>query len=172
MEVDDYGRTIPNTRTGAGTGTSEGGKRLLGPIIPDSARYQLFNGTAAGGSTGTGGAGHGRRLPNYAGLASPSASPPPANSRGEAYQGPQQAYQPQPVYRVAQPQPSQARPRAPQQDPTYDATSSGVYPSMGTSGFSSGVEMNREVAVSRAVNAQWWAGYWFAMSEVSSRLAS
>ena len=27
--------------------------------------------------------------------------------------------------------------------------------------------MNREVAVSRAVNAQWWAGYWFAMSEVS-----
>lgn len=30
-----------------------------------------------------------------------------------------------------------------------------------------GQALTKEEATTRAVNAQWWAGYWFAMSEVS-----
>ena len=112
---------------------------MMGPDIPDQQR--------------------GRRLPNYAALASPSPprskQPSIATHNGSRPSGPNL-------------NPAQQRGR---QDPTYEASTSGVYPSMGLSGFTSTTEMNREVAMSRAVNAQWWAGYWFAMSEVSSRSA-
>lgn len=39
-----------------------------------------------------------------------------------------------------------------------------MYPEMGATG--GGQALTREDATTRAVNAQWWAGYWFAMSEV------
>lgn len=53
----------------------------------------------------------------------------------------------------------------------YEPTATGVYPEMGTgSGVAlrmGGFSISREEAAMRAVNAQWWAGYWYAMSEVS-----
>lgn len=39
-----------------------------------------------------------------------------------------------------------------------------MYPEMGAT--SGGQPLTKEEATTRAVNAQWWAGYWFAMSEV------
>ena len=178
--TDPFGRTIPSSamnagagRSGAGTGGTNG---MLGPIIPEDARSRSAATTSAraGDRNGAAGVGGGRRLPNYAGLASPSPSPPTGRRLPQSQFNP--SYQQQQQQRPQQYQPQQPMPPAParsgppqasRQDPTYDPTGSGVYPSMGMSGFTSGVEMNREVAVSRAVNAQWWAGYWFAMSEVS-----
>jgi hypothetical protein len=170
--MDPFGRTIPSTAIPAGvarTGGIEGVGGMLGPVIPEDAR----NHSTAAGGRGVGAGAGGKRLPNYAGLASPSPSPPAGrrlpqsqfNPTSTSYQ--HHHHQQQQQQRAVPPRagPTQSSRR----DPTYDSTASGVYPSMGMSGFTSGVEMNREVAVSRAVNAQWWAGYWFAMSEVSHR---
>jgi hypothetical protein len=95
-----------------------------------------------------------RRIPNYASLASPS---PPPFSRSAPH---------------IQSQPQRGPSQRGQGDPTYPASQSGVYPGMGSSGFVSGTEMTRETATMRAVNAQWWAGYWFAMSEVRPVLSA
>ncbi|KAJ9111363.1 hypothetical protein QFC19_001131 [Naganishia cerealis] len=51
----------------------------------------------------------------------------------------------------------------------YAPSSSGLYPEMGATG--GGFPVTKEEASTRAVNAQWWAGYWFAMSEVMPSLA-
>lgn len=53
--------------------------------------------------------------------------------------------------------------------PAYPPTTSGIYPSMGST--SNAAPLTREEATTRAVNAQWWAGYWFAMSEVMPTVA-
>ncbi|KAJ9114718.1 hypothetical protein QFC22_005594 [Naganishia vaughanmartiniae] len=60
---------------------------------------------------------------------------------------------------------------AAQQSPlsAYAPSSSGLYPEMGASG--GGIPVTKEEASTRAVNAQWWAGYWFAMSEVMPSVA-
>jgi hypothetical protein len=184
--TDPFGRTIPSSamnvgagRSGTGTGGTNG---MLGPIIPEDARSRSAATTSAMAGSRNAGAGMAgrKRLPNYAGLASPSPSPSagrrlPQSQFNPSYQQQQQQQQRPQQYQPQQPMPApparSGPPQASRQDPTYDPTGSGVYPSMGMSGFTSGVEMNREVAVSRAVNAQWWAGYWFAMSEVSSNTA-
>lgn len=61
-------------------------------------------------------------------------------------------YLPQPPHQSAAAAPRHASP-----------TTSGIYPPMGSS---LATPLTREEATTRAVNAQWWAGYWFAMSEV------
>jgi hypothetical protein len=137
-----------NKRTDPSARSEQGAERvMMGPDIPDQQR--------------------GRRLPNYAALASPS---PPRNRQTPIANHHQQHLPSHngPRSSGSNLNPAQQRGR---QDPTYEASTSGVYPSMGLSGFTSSTEMNREVAMSRAVNAQWWAGYWFAMSEVSPRSA-
>lgn len=48
-------------------------------------------------------------------------------------------------------------------------TTTGIYPSMGAT--TNAAPLTREEATTRAVNAQWWAGYWFAMSEVMPSVA-
>lgn len=133
------------TRRADANGSGQAAERvMMGPEIPDQQR--------------------GRRLPNYAALASPS---PPRNQQPNTANHHQQHPPSQNGHRPSAPNPNPAQQRG-RQDPTYEASTSGVYPSMGLSGFTSATEMNREVAMSRAVNAQWWAGYWFAMSEVSA----
>lgn len=69
--------------------------------------------------------------------------------------------QTQTTYQPAQPAPPIAT--------TYPPTTSGIYPSMGST--SNAAPLTREEATTRAVNAQWWAGYWFAMSEVMPSVA-
>lgn len=93
-----------------------------------------------------------KKMPNYASLASPS---PPTVTRGVGSSS------------VARPTRSAAA-AAGSPDPSYAPTTTGVYPPMGTSSFMSGgsMTMSRQVASMRATNAQWWAGYWFALSEV------
>jgi DNA-directed RNA polymerase II subunit RPB1 len=137
-----------NKRIDPSARSEQGAERvMMGPDIPDQQR--------------------GRRLPNYAALASPS---PPRNRQAPIVNHHQQHL---PSHNGSRPSGSNLNPaqQRGRQDPTYEASTSGVYPSMGLSGFTSSTEMNREVAMSRAVNAQWWAGYWFAMSEVSPRSA-
>ncbi|KAJ9117064.1 hypothetical protein QFC24_006523 [Naganishia onofrii] len=76
-----------------------------------------------------------------------------------------------PALKQQQPPPQQHAPYS--QQPTaqpstasaYAPSSSGMYPEMGATG--GGIPVTKEEASTRAVNAQWWAGYWFAMSEVS-----
>ncbi|KAJ9095699.1 hypothetical protein QFC21_005571 [Naganishia friedmannii] len=89
-----------------------------------------------------------------------------------------QRFPPQPTDRIPQnpylqaPQQQQQQPTTYNQQPTaqpssvstYAPSSSGLYPEMGATG--GGIPVTKEEASTRAVNAQWWAGYWFAMSEV------
>ncbi|GHJ84919.1 hypothetical protein NliqN6_1321 [Naganishia liquefaciens] len=79
--------------------------------------------------------------------------------------------QPEPTHQPAPPAPP-APPATATATPTptaYPPTISGIYPSMGST--SNAAPLTREEATTRAVNAQWWAGYWFAMSEVMPSVA-